>query len=267
MPLQQPCGTLLSQGISCKKQRARSEDRHQIKPFPTAQLDETINLRYLTSLLFPEMGYATPIRNFYTSSGDKLDLKFAKIWHSIIPINSITKSWERLRCFTDTHQNNQTDYCRRAYYTSYWTRRRYNVGTRSGLTSTAERSSYCWLVPCTISNALRWQWIPRIGVIHKTFSSLQYFLRSLSNFIHPPHRSYPTRLSTICSRDLSHRSPFNSEVFVEGKYAMLVAYISTLEFNQSGFIELVYFGPSSAIYSWGFIWASVNHSMSFSVRS
>jgi hypothetical protein len=70
---------ILSQGISCKKQRARSEDRHQIKPFPTAQLDETINLRYLTSLLFPEMGYATPIRNFYTSSGDKLDLKFAKI--------------------------------------------------------------------------------------------------------------------------------------------------------------------------------------------
>jgi len=191
---------ILSQGISCKKQRARSEDRHQIKPFPTAQLDETINLRCLTSLLFPEMGYATPIRNFYTSSGDKLDLKFAKIWHSIIPINSITKSWERLRCFTDTHQNNQTCHCRRED-SSYWARRPCNVGTRSGLTFTAERSSYCWLVPCTISNALRWQWIPRIGVIHKNFSSLQYFLRSLSNFIHPPRRSYPTRLSTICSRD------------------------------------------------------------------
>ena len=68
-------------------------------------------------------------------------------------------------------------------------------------TSTAERSSYCWLVPCTISNALRWQWIPRIGVFHKDISSLEYFLRSLSNFIHPPHRSHSTRLSTICSRD------------------------------------------------------------------
>jgi hypothetical protein len=220
------------------------------------------------------MGYATPIRNFYTSSGDKLDLKFAKIWHSIIPINSITKSWERLRCFTDTHQNNQTCHCRRED-SSYWARRPYNVGTRSGLTSTAERSSYCWLVPCTISNALRWQWIPRIGVFHKDISSLEYFLRSLSNFIHPPRRSYSTRLSRMSSRDLSHRSPSKSEVFVEGKYAMLSPCrraCSSLTYRpwnsiNSGVIWLIYLGLLSAIYSWGFIRASGNHTLSFSVRS
>jgi len=199
------------------------------------------------------MGYATPIRNFYTSSGDKLDLKFAKIWPSIIPINSITKSWERLRCFTDTHQNNQTCHCRRED-SSYWARRPYNVGTRSGLTSTAERSSYCWLVPCTISNALRWQWIPRIGVFHKDISSLQYFLRSLSIFIHPPRRSYSTRgVGYVHGIYHTVLRASESEVFVVTRPKSL--FVACISLN-SGFIELVYLGLLSAIYSWGFIRAA-----------
>lgn len=153
------------------------------------------------------MGYATPIRNFYTSSGDKLDLKFAKIWHSIIPINSITKSWERLRCFTDTHQNNQTCHCSREDSSSYWARRRYMVETRSGFNSYRREVFLLLAGPMYHIECPQMTMNPADWRISQDRSSLEYFLRSLSNFIHPPRRSYSTRLSRVCSRDLSHCSP------------------------------------------------------------